>query len=93
MFHGRQRKISTFHADSGKGYAEVWMDFKEEVAFIKYFDDNDVKFFEEDFPNKTISLLDYLGWFDIVVLVGKFYTKINCFGRIGKLILKYRIPQ
>ena len=47
----------------------------------------------KDFPNKTISLLDYLGWFDIVVLVGKFYTKINCFGGINKLILDYRIPQ
>jgi len=58
MFHGRQRKISTFHADSGKGYAEVWMDFKEEVAFIKYFDDNDVKFFEEDFPNKTTRYVE-----------------------------------
>ena len=51
--HGRQRKISTYYSDHGEGYAEVWMDFKEELAFIKYFDDNDTKFFEEDFPNKT----------------------------------------
>ena len=34
------------------------MDFKEEVAFIKYFDDNDVKFFEEDFPNKAIRYVE-----------------------------------
>ena len=54
----RQRKISTYWSDHGKGYAEVWMDFKEEVAFIKYFDDNDVKFFEEDFPNKSIQYVE-----------------------------------
>jgi hypothetical protein len=54
----RQRKISTYYSDFGKGYAEVWMDFKEEVAFIKYFDDNDVKFFEEEFPNKSITYVE-----------------------------------
>tara|TARA_R110000796_G_scaffold22986_6_gene66140 strand:+ start:515 stop:769 length:255 start_codon:yes stop_codon:yes gene_type:complete len=54
----RQRKISTYPSDLGKGYAEVWMDFKEEVAFIKYFDDNNNKFFEEDFPNKAISYVE-----------------------------------
>jgi len=54
----RQRKISTFYSDHGEGYAEVWMDFKEEVAFIKYFDDNDTKFFEEDFPNKSIRYVE-----------------------------------
>tara|TARA_E500000178_G_C16515089_1_gene527530 strand:- start:188 stop:430 length:243 start_codon:yes stop_codon:yes gene_type:complete len=56
--HGRQRKISTYYSDHGEGYAEVWMDFKEELAFIKYFDDNDVRFFEEDFPNKAISYVE-----------------------------------
>ena len=54
----RQRKISTYYSDHGEGYAEVWMDFKEEVAFIKYFDDNDTKFFEEDFPNKSIRYVE-----------------------------------
>jgi hypothetical protein len=54
----RQRKISTYYSDYGKGYAEVWMDFKEEVAFIKYFDDNSNKFFEEDYPNKTIGYVE-----------------------------------
>lgn len=56
--HGRRRKISTYWADDGRGYAEVWMDFKEEVAFIKYFDDNKTKFFEEDFPNKSIGYVE-----------------------------------
>ena len=52
------KRLSTHESELGKGYAEVWMDFKEEVAFIKYFDDNDVKFFEEDFPNKTIGYVE-----------------------------------
>jgi hypothetical protein len=58
MSTSRQRKISTHYSEWGKGYAEVWMDFKEEVAFIKYYDDNDVKFFEEEFPNKSIPYVE-----------------------------------
>ena len=34
------------------------MDFKEEVAFIKYFDDNNVKFFEEEFPGKSVPYVE-----------------------------------
>lgn len=58
MAESRQRKISTYYSDEGKGYAEVWMDFKEEIAFIKYFDDNEIKFFEEDFPGKAIRYVE-----------------------------------
>jgi hypothetical protein len=58
MSTSRQRKISTHYSEVGKGYAEVWMDFKEEVAFIKYYDDNDVRFFEEEFPNKSINYVE-----------------------------------
>ena len=54
----RQRKISTYYSDIGQGYAEVWMDFKEEVAFIKYFDDNNVRFFEEEFPGKSVPYVE-----------------------------------
>ena len=56
--HGRQKLISTHHSDLGEGYAEVWFDFKEELAFIKYLDDNDVMFFEESFPNNSISYVE-----------------------------------
>lgn len=58
MVESRQRKISTYYSDHGEGYAEVWMDFKEELAFIKYYDDNDNKFFEEDFPGKAIRYVE-----------------------------------
>jgi len=54
----RQRKISTYYSDHNEGYAEVWIDFKEELAFIKYFDDNNNRFFEEDFPGKSVRYVE-----------------------------------
>jgi len=54
----RQRKISTYYSDHNEGYAEVWIDFKEELAFIRYFDDNSNRFFEEDFPGKSIRYVE-----------------------------------
>jgi len=54
----RQRKISTYYSDHNEGYAEVWIDFKEEIAFIKYFDDNNNRFFEEDFPGKSVRYVE-----------------------------------
>ena len=50
-----ERKISTYYSELGKGYCEVHMNFKEEMAYIKYFDDNDRFFFSEEFPDKAIS--------------------------------------
>jgi|TARA_Y100000015_G_scaffold42000_1_gene48841 hypothetical protein len=53
------RKLSTYWADPpGKGYAEVWMNFKEEFAFIKYFDENEKQFFTEDFPSKSVRYVE-----------------------------------
>lgn len=49
------RKMSTYHSEMGKGYCEVHMDFKEEMAYIKYFDDHDRQFYREEFPNKAIG--------------------------------------
>ena len=48
------RKISTYYSDVGKGYCEVHMNFKDEMAYIKYFDNNDKQFFVEDFPNQSL---------------------------------------
>ena len=48
------RKISTYYSDHGKGHAEVHFDFKEEYAYIKYFDNNEKMFFIEDFPGKSL---------------------------------------
>ena len=52
------RKLSTYHSDQGKGYCEVHMNFKEELAYIKYFDNNDRQVFTEDFPNKSVHYVN-----------------------------------
>lgn len=52
------KKISTYFADDGRGRAEVHFDFKEELAYIKYFDDKDHMFFTEDFPDKSIQYVE-----------------------------------
>lgn len=49
------RKLSTYEAVDGKGYCEVHFDFREEYAYIKYFDDTGKKFYTEDHFNKRIE--------------------------------------
>lgn len=52
------RKLSTYESEAGKGYCEVHMDFKEELAYIKYFDSNGKMFYTEEFPNKSIHYVN-----------------------------------
>ena len=53
------KKISTYYADPpGRGHCDVMMDFKEEMAYVDYFDDRGKKFFTEDFPNKSIRYVE-----------------------------------
>lgn len=53
------KKISTYYADPpGRGHCDVMMDFKEEMAYVDYFDDHGKKFFTEDFPNKSIRYVE-----------------------------------
>lgn len=52
------KKISTYFADDGRGHAEVHFDFKEELAYIKYFDDNGKLFFTEEFPDNSIRYVE-----------------------------------
>lgn len=51
-------KISTYHANNGKGRAEVHFDFKSELAYIQYFDDNGRLFFTEEFPNNSLHYVE-----------------------------------
>ncbi len=51
-------KISTYHANDGRGRAEVHFDFKSELAYIQYFDDNGRLFFTEEFPNKSLRYVE-----------------------------------
>ena len=51
--------ISTYYADApGEGYAEVWFDYKEERAHIKYFNKNEKQFFTEEFPNNSLRYVE-----------------------------------
>ena len=52
------RKLNTYHAESGKGKCEVHFDYKEERAYIKYFDNNNKMFFREDFPDKSLGYVE-----------------------------------
>lgn len=48
------KKLTTHESDPGKGYAEVHFNFREEMAYVKYFDNNSKQFFTEEFPGKTV---------------------------------------
>ena len=52
------KKISTYYADDGRGYCEINVNYKEEMFYIKYFDDNRKLFFTEDFPNKSMRYVE-----------------------------------
>lgn len=52
------KHISTYYSDRGKGYCEIHFDFKEEHAYIKYFDNNGKRFFTEDFPGKSTRYVE-----------------------------------
>lgn len=52
------KKISTYFADDGRGRAEVHFDFKQELAYIKYFDDTGKLFFTEEFPKNSLAYVE-----------------------------------
>lgn len=49
------RKLSTHESDAGKGYCEVHMNFKEEYAYIKYYDNTGKQFYVEEHPGQTVK--------------------------------------
>ena len=53
------RKLSKYTADPpARGYCEIHFDFKEEHAYIKYFNDDNTHYFTEQFPNKSIRYVE-----------------------------------
>ena len=52
------KKLSTYYSETDKSYCEVHFNYKEEVAYIKYFDDNGKKFFTEEFPNRSLRYVE-----------------------------------
>lgn len=53
-----EKHISTHHTDNNLGRAEVWVNYKDEAFFIKYFDENNKQFFTEEFPNKSMRYVE-----------------------------------
>ena len=52
------KKLSTYYSDNGNDYCEIHFNYKEEHAYIKYFDDNGIKYFEESFTNKSLNYVE-----------------------------------
>jgi hypothetical protein len=52
------KKISTYYSDVGKGYCELHVNYKEEMFYLKYFDDNNKQFFIEEFPNRSMQYVE-----------------------------------
>lgn len=53
------RKLHTYYAEpEGRGYCEVHFDFKEEYAYIKYFDEHGIVFYVEDFKDKSLTYVE-----------------------------------
>lgn len=48
------KKINTFHTPDDRGRAEVYFDFKEELAYIQYYDDKGHLFYTEEFPDHSL---------------------------------------
>lgn len=44
----------TYNTVDNKGYCEIHFSSKDEMFYIKYFDNNNKVFFVEDFPNKSL---------------------------------------
>ena len=47
------KKLSTHYSEKGKGKCEIHVDMKQEMFYIKYYDNNDRRFFTEDFESKN----------------------------------------
>lgn len=53
------KKLSTRISEiSGQGHCEIHVDYKEEMFYIKYYDDHGRLFFTEDFPNKSMKYVE-----------------------------------
>lgn len=52
------KKLQTHHSEKGKGKCEIHVDLKQEMFYIKYYDNNNKQFFVEDFPNKALGYVE-----------------------------------
>ena len=52
------RKLSTVMSTTSRDYCEVHFDYKEEYAYLRYFTEQGVKYFEESFHGKTLRYVE-----------------------------------
>lgn len=52
------KKLSTYYADNGNGFCEIHFDYKEERAYIKYFTEDGMKYFEETFNDRSLRYVE-----------------------------------
>ena len=52
------KKLSTFYKDNSKSYCELHVDMKEEMFYIKFYDDQGNRFYTEDFPSKSLRYVE-----------------------------------
>jgi|TARA_B110000977_G_C10831901_1_gene398396 hypothetical protein len=52
------KKLSTHWSDNSTDYCEIHFSYKEEYAYIKYFTEEGIKYFEETFPNNSLRYVE-----------------------------------
>ena len=53
------KKISTFYNDNTSlGHCEIHVNYKEEMFYIKFFDNEGRRFFTEEFPGKSMRYVE-----------------------------------
>lgn len=48
------KKLTTYYTNDDSGYCEVHFDFKDERAYIEYFDNTGKMFYTEYFPDHSL---------------------------------------
>lgn len=52
------KRIKTVYPKTGKGWAEIHLDSKDESLYIKYFNEAGIVVLREEFPNKSMHYVD-----------------------------------
>ncbi len=52
------KKLSTYYHDNGKAWAEIHIDTKDELLYIKYFNESGILLCSEEFPNRSMRYVE-----------------------------------
>lgn len=53
-----ERVIGEYYTQDSSGFCRVMYNSIEELFFIEYFDENNKRFYLEDFPNKSLHYVE-----------------------------------